>query len=479
MTLIVLRLIGRVLRWIWRGIGYTILLFICLFGLQSSVYHLNTELGEISLIINDVQFDYVTWELNAIGTKIQQTLWGLHPFMEEEDRSQYVRDYMADLAEARQIEAQINAIYVDPSVDDPDAESSELRMIRDERRSDLRSRQSLMEAILEGQVASVLIDEGFGTLGQLLPPMAMHFTQVPNLLIVSPRNEIRFDVSINITPLPIDEIVAIEERVADELGLSALVVPLGGIALYPAMIAETTNIRWAVETFSHEWLHHYLYFFPLGLEYFSDSGFAGDTRAINETVADTFGKVIRDLVLARYYPELVVEAVNVDLSLVSSGISPLALFQDDPPEEQPFDFGAEMNETRIRVDHYMETIDHLEALAEGLRADERESTARVYDRLLEDVIVDVEAYMEERRAFFCENGVCIRKINQAYFAFYGGYQAGGIPGVAGEDPIGPAVQDILALSDDIHQFVVTMRGITTREELIAVRDSMLLAENGA
>ena len=109
----------------------------------------------------------------------------------------------------------------------------------------------------------------------------------------------------------------------------------------------------------------------------------------------------------------------------------------------PFDFGAEMDTTRRRVD----------------------------DLLAEGEVEEAEAYMEERRRLFVENGYGIRKLNQAYFAFYGGYQSGA-PGAGGSDPIGPAVQAILDHSDSIHAWIITMRGITTRDELLEVAESL-------
>jgi hypothetical protein len=79
--------------------------------------------------------------------------------------------------------------------------------------------------------------------------------------------------------------------------------------------------------------------------------------------------------------------------------------------------------------------------------------------------------MERRRRLFVANGYGIRKLNQAYFAFYGGYQSGE-PGVGGEDPIGPAVQAILDASPSIHEWVVRMRDITTRDELLAASGAL-------
>jgi hypothetical protein len=101
-----------------------------------------------------------------------------------------------------------------------------------------------------------------------------------------------------------------------------------------------------------------------------------------------------------------------------------------------------MNETRVTVD---------ELLAEGK-------------------VEEAEIYMEEQRALFVANGYAIRKLNQAYFAFYGGYQSGA-PGVGGEDPIGPAVQAIRDASPSIYEWIVTMRDITTREQLLTMRDA--------
>ncbi len=422
----VLRLYGWLFRLIERLLGYLLLLLILLFGLNYSTVPTGIQWRAISLLVKDHTFDYVTWEVNALAVKAQQELYGLHPFMTEPDRSQYVRQYLTDLATAQQLEAQVNAIYTDPAVTDPQAESAELRVQRDALRADFRDRQPLVESILEGQVSAVLVDEGFGLLGQVLPPLSMHFTPLPNLLAVSPRDEIKIDVNLNIDPLPIDEIAALEALIDKQEDVSSLVIPLGGIALYPAMIFETASLQYAVEVFAHEWLHHYLFAFPLG----QDFDFSGESRIINETTANIFGKVISPLVIARYYPEL---AHTPTTQLVSA----------PQQADAPFDFGAEMDQTRRRVD----------------------------DLLADGKVAEAEVYMEERRQLFVENGWSIRKLNQAYFAFYGGYQSGA-PGAGGSDPIGPSVQTILDLSPSIHDWIVTMRTITTRTELLNTLESL-------
>ena len=139
--------------------------------------------------------------------------------------------------------------------------------------------------------------------------------------------------------------------------------------------------------------------------------------------------------------------------------------------QDTFDYGTEMYRTRATVDRMMQTIQTIYAHADQLRANGLTQKADSYEALVDIFIVKAENYMESRRALFFEHGYRIRRMNQAYFAFYGGYQ-GGIPGIGGEDPIGPAVRDIRAHSTDLHAFIVTMRAITTRAELLAVRDRL-------
>lgn len=456
----VLRFIRRGIRWFWRVLRSLIGILLFVLTIQRSAYPLHINWNVVSAIVRDYQFDYVSWEINALAAKAGQVLWGVQPFLDESQRSQFVRDYMADLACLQGLEAEIQSVYLNPTVTNPDEETAALRHTRDELRSDLDDRQSLSESILEGQVAAVLVDEGFGTLGQLLPPIAMRFTRMPNLLVVSPRDHIERAVELALDPLPLETIIEVESRIEQEIQMAPLVVPLGGMALYPAMIQETTSIPWAVETFAHEWVHHYFFFFPLGQNYFTGQGL-GEAVTINETAADIFGKEVVGMVLARYYPELAPSTSHRQVQYVKM------------PAGQIFDFGRAMHVTRVTVDKAIDEIQVMEEKAQQLRELGHEVWADAMRVLAQRYINLIEAYMEQRRQLFNANGYRIRKLNQAYFAFYGGYQAGDRPGVGGRDPIGPAVQEIREASDELHGFIVIMRNITTRDELLRVRDEMV------
>lgn len=379
----------------------------------------------------DSLFDYVGWEVKALGSKLFEGLFGVAGYMTEPDRADYVRAYMDDLVALQRIEADITAIYSDPTIEDPDTASAALRAERDSRREELANRQQMAENILETQVAAVLADEGLALLGAVMPPVAIHITPLPDVLIISPRDEIRVAASLSLDGMTTDRRAALESNVDADLEVSSLVVDIGGMALYPSMVAEYASLPWLVETTAHEWVHHYLFFFPLGLNYFDNGN--PETRIINETTADLLGKEISRRVLARYYPEL---APPEPPPAPPAEATP----QPTPtPDPAAFDFSREMNETRVTVD----------------------------DLLANGEIDAAEAYMAERRAFFHANGYPIRKINQAYFAFFGGYQGEDNFGTAGDDPIGPAIAQLRQQTGSIAGFLTAVRGITTREALLA------------
>lgn len=450
----------RIFRFALKAVFYLAIIALIAVLIFRPTYPFGVGWNAISRVARDDIFNYIDWEIDALSAKVAQTLWGEHPFMDEDARSQYVRDYMADMVRVHQLEGEIAAIYTDPTIETPQEASTDFRAERDHLRDDLSERQSLAEAILEGQVAAILVEVGFGRWGQLLPPISMRFTEMPNMLITSPRDKIMRSTELALDPMPIEAIIALENRIAEEQNISTLIVPLGGMALYPVMIQETSSIPWAVATFAHEWVHHYFFFYPLGLNYFTADAETGrEALIINETAADIFGAEVARLILQRYYPEFMIESGDGHIVFISE------------TSQNTFDYGREMHLTRVTVDHMMGIIQTLYTRAETLhsiglnaKADDTLALAAYY-------IVKVETYMEARRIYFYENGYRIRRMNQAYFAFYGGYQ-GGIPGIGGNDPIGPAVAEIREMSDSLHSFILTMRNITTRTKLLAVRDSM-------
>ena len=382
-------------------------------------------------IVDLREFDYLVWESSALLGKGEALLAGGHRFLSEATKKEIVLDYLQLTQDARRLESNIRSVYVDPEVIDPDLASSELQFQLAEVRQEIETKQLLAEAIVQDQVAIILRDEGFEILGNTWPPVLMHVTPIPSLLVVSPRDHIekKHQVSL-ITGLSTPEKDAMETAVYDDLDLSALVVPLGGIGTYPAMITETSDINRLTEVTSHEWAHHWLTLHPLGFNY----AFDPDVRIINETVASLIDQELSSKVVERYYPEYL----------------PPTSQDQPPPLDNPssFNFSEELAATRIRAEELLE----------------------------EGKIDEAETYMEERRQLFLDMGYGIRKLNQAYFAFYGAYAAE--PGGAqGGSPIGPMLRDIREQSPSIRAFLDAVSTVTSLADLQEIHDNITLPVN--
>jgi len=152
-----------------------------------------------------------------------------------------------------------------------------------------------------------------------------------------------------------------------------------------------------------------------------------ELRTMNETVASIAGKELGRMVVGRYYPEY--------LPPVAAPPQPVA-DQDQPSTPPVFNFNTEMHLTRVNADRL---------LAEGK-------------------IDQAESYMEARRQYLWEHGYHIRKLNQAYFAFYGAYadQPGG---AAGEDPVGTAVRLLRDRSASLADFINRIAWMWNFEQL--------------
>ncbi|HET6615713.1 MAG TPA: hypothetical protein VFH62_07485 [Dehalococcoidia bacterium] len=286
-------------------------------------------------------------------------------------------------------------------------------------REERASIENSVEAILEGRLTATVKDLGltrrFG--GDIVwPPVDIEFEDTPSVLVESPRSEIRKESERLLDgDLTIERVQAIEAHAERDGETSALVVRIGGIALYPALIPPSGDYHFVLQDIAHEWLHHYLYFTPLGRRYYDSA----ELRTLNETVANIAGDEIGDEMFARY-----------PLPGAQPEASATAQAPDDaaPTPAPTIDFTAEMRGLRRNV--------------EALLADGK--------------IDEAERLMEEKREFLADNGYYIRKLNQAYFAFHGSYAdtAGSI------DPIGPKLQALRDETGSVTAFVHAAQELT-------------------
>ncbi len=413
---------GMNLRQIPRTAFYVILAVLLL---TRSTLPSSDPTERVRAYTRSIEFDFISWTLNAFGVKVEQNALGTSNYIPLASRPEIVLDYLKLLQQVWDIENQVNEIYADPKTQDPQSASASLRQELEKLKRQKELTEPLAESVLQAQINLVAADMGLTLGGQPIPSILYRTTPPPDALIVSPRNNIRQDYDISIAPdLTIDQITKLEDQVDHKLNLSSLVVGIGGIGLYPTMVQETTDINWLAEVVSHEWTHNFLTLRPLGASF----EVSPELRTINETTASLAGKEIGREVISRYYPQY--------LPPPPVTAPPSEQKPAEPKQPPAFDFQTEMRITRVTTD---------QLLAEGK-------------------IAEAEAYMEQRRQFLWDNGYHIRKINQAYFAFYGAYadQPGGAAGV---DPVGGAVRDLRAHSSSLAAFLNKISWIWSYQQL--------------
>jgi hypothetical protein len=419
-----LRIIGRLLR-------NLILFIVIMVALSGSAISQGGLTARVRTYTRPIEFEFASWTLNALTTKLSSWALSFERFLPPETQSKLVLDYLEQVRTVRILNAQILAVYSDPNIQDPDEASQPLRDELQVEEARLDSLKPVAEAILQTQLMDIVQDIGLDLLGQVFPPSLYQSSDVPYALIVSPRTEIVQAANISLTPgIKTEAKEQLETNIFYNLDHTALVVPVGGIGSYPAMVMQSSDLVWLTEVIAHEWVHNFLTLRPLGINYFTNA----ELRTINETTADLAGKELGRLMLQKYYPE------RVPLEPFPHEVDEPVLPQPQPePDPDAFDFRAEMALTRVETDRL---------LAEGK-------------------ITAAEAYMEARRQFLWENGIQIRKLNQAYFAFYGAYSAAP-GGAAGEDPVGPAVVAFRRQFKDLADFLNTISWVNSFEALLTL-----------
>jgi hypothetical protein len=370
-------------------------------------------------------YSLMQWEFENVLDKWLYRIRLLLPgnSLDEQAKIALVLDYFQLLERERVLEKDIHEVRNSSAVDwsssllDLEDELAEVEQLRGKMRD-------MVEEIMEGGLDSIIAAEGLVVGGPMkaigihFPPVDFRLEKPPRVLVVSPRDRIEMVDGILLIPnITVDKSEALEERIFKDKDFSVLVQATGGVATYPAVVSTDSSLRGVFITTAHEWLHHYLFFHPLGRTYGTNS----DMTALNETLATIFGKEIGELAYSRF-ETTPLRYIRPELA----GNSTAA--------EHEFDFRVEMHMTRLRVG---------ELLGDGK-------------------IEEAEQYMEDRRLFLADNGYYIRKLNQAYFAFHGTY-------ADSPSSISPIFNQLSTLRDaslSLGVFVREMADVSTYDEFL-------------
>jgi predicted nucleic acid-binding Zn-ribbon protein len=378
--------------------------------------------SSLKSIVKPYLFSIARWESRAIPDEVNRLVFGEHEKVDDE--VQVVTEYFTLVEQIKSLEWEIAAI-------DAGNKSGDLASLEAELNRWQQQKAALadkVERIIASQIKQALAQEGiFHPLDKYIrlkvgfPPLGFNLEKPPHLLVISPRDRIESMREVTLQPdLSLEEMESIEDRV-DKLGVSSLVVALGGLgATYPTFVTDNASLQFTIDAATEEWLHQYLTFKPLGFLYLLD--LTGVSRnyeiaTINETLASMVSKEIGAIVSQKYYPGYENSA------------------QQQQAAEPEFDFNREMREIRRAVDEY---------LARG-------------------EIIQAEEFMEQKRQYLVSMGYQIRKLNQAYFAFHGTYA----DRPTSISPIGVELKKLREQSASLKDFLDTVATMTSQQDLSA------------
>ena len=91
----------------------------------------------------------------------------------------------------------------------------------------------------------------------------------------------------------------------------------------------------------------------------------------------------------------------------------------------------------------------------------RDVRRQVDDYLAHGQVQSAEKYMQDQRQVLASKGYNIRKLNQAYFAFYGSYA----DSPTSIDPIGNNLKSLRQQSPTLRDFLEQASGLTSKADL--------------
>jgi len=242
-----------------KPIIFTGLLLVCL--LSGSCAPSQSFDAHLKSIVKPYLFSIARWELKAIPDELNQRIFGSQEKIDDEVG--VVTEYFSTTKRINALKSEIAAANTANGESDLASLEAELNRLQ-ERKMAL---EGAVERIIEKQITETLAQQGiFNPIDKYIrlkvnfPPVNFELEKPPHLLVISPRDRIESMREITIRQnISLEEIEDIETKV-DKLGVSSLVVELGGCATYPSFITNEAGLRFTIDTAIEEWLHQYLAF---------------------------------------------------------------------------------------------------------------------------------------------------------------------------------------------------------------------------
>ena len=109
------------------ALEWLVLTAVCLGVLTYSAPRATDEVDRVRAYTRDIEFDYISWMLDAARIKIQQGSVGVPGYLDRESSKVAVMDYLHTTRLVIQTEDALNKIFADPAVTDKQTASAQIR----------------------------------------------------------------------------------------------------------------------------------------------------------------------------------------------------------------------------------------------------------------------------------------------------------------------------------------------------------------
>ncbi len=189
---------------------------------------------QLGLAVAGNGFNLVEWELKALTEKAQALFAQPSRHIAPAVASQVVQSYLVRASCIGAIErvakpppaSGLAANEESVSVEQLNAQLSQLRFEQDEARP-------AVEQIIQRQIGTILLEQGFSMSGLVWPPVQFTFTEPPRKLIVSPRDQIATIYYQMLSPeMELAAIEAAEEQIGEHENAVGYITQIGGSACF-------------------------------------------------------------------------------------------------------------------------------------------------------------------------------------------------------------------------------------------------------
>ena len=221
--------------------------------------------ARLNPFVTPYRFSIAGWEWQTIIEQAKD--WYSGRKIQVDDETRVVIEYFDTVKRIKTLQSEIAAANAKNDSGTSTRLSDELRTSQEKQ----TTRAATVETIIRGQIRATLAGEGIynpvgkGKVG--FPPLIFKLEVLPSVLVISPRDRIE-----SMRELVLKQNLALPQKEsieagADKLGVSSLVVGVGGMGTYPSLVDGESSLRATIETAAHEWLHQYLALTALGICY--------------------------------------------------------------------------------------------------------------------------------------------------------------------------------------------------------------------